>query len=480
MGRIYNPDDFIMQYPGVYEGAAKKGMEKYFAMINEINNTQVSVEDIVAGRVAAPKLGGVLEVTEAMMKFQANKYAPDFKPLFDAECAKAYGYKDIYAMPCFGSCDDTNTQPTPPEARDTLLVSQICHEVECVNPIYPGDTLYMIRDKVEVTDLTPESGSLYRHLYQKDYGTTYNQHGEVVCKVCFGTMESVKIYKDDCLPKPRAEMGFGDMWEDPDWLSRPAHVYTDEDYEYIKSIWANECNQSEVPLYWEDVNVGDQPAPSAYGPILEGVTPMQPYGMGIDGCRSLKKEIMDPETFKTLARDEKTGIWASPDHEVNCPTTPDGKCAPKQPDGMPGGAAAEGGEINTSDIHKAGADRSALINFFTRDIALGHVMNYIGYHGKVRRVRWSIMPADVHTAMGKPVPVAPGYEIFTRRIPGMENSTMPAHGLTTDLVVIKSQVTDKFIVNDRHMVSIVFWAETIEGDAWETGVVEVELPSKNQ
>ena len=71
MGRDYNPDDFIMQYPGVYEGAAKTAMEKYFALIDQINSTSVSVEDILAGRVAAPKLGGVLEVTEAMMNFQA-------------------------------------------------------------------------------------------------------------------------------------------------------------------------------------------------------------------------------------------------------------------------------------------------------------------------------------------------------------------------------------------------------------------------
>ena len=388
----HNPNDFIIQYPGLYEGAAKEGIEKYFSLINEINNTQVSVEDIVAGRVTAPKLGGVLEATETMMKYQSGKYAPDFKPLFDAEIAKAYGYKNIYAMPCFGACDDVNTQPAPPEVRDTLLVSQICHEVEFVNPIYPGDTLYMIRDKVDVQDLTPETGSIYRHLFQKDYGTTYNQRGEVVCKVCFGTMESLKLYKEECLPKPRSEMDFGDIWEAPDWLSRPPHIYTDEDYEKIKNIWANECNQGDVPLYWEDVKVGDEPAPTAYGPILEGVTPMKPFGMGIEGCRSLKKEIMDPEVFKTLVCDEHNGIWSSPNPEVNCPTTPDGMSAPKQPDGMPGGAAITG-EVNTADIHKTGADRSPLINFLTRDIALGHIMGYIGYHGKICNMRWSIMPS---------------------------------------------------------------------------------------
>ena len=63
MGRIYNPDDFIMQYPGVYHGAAKEAMEKYFAMIEEINSTEVTGADIVAGTIPAVKLGATLTLS---------------------------------------------------------------------------------------------------------------------------------------------------------------------------------------------------------------------------------------------------------------------------------------------------------------------------------------------------------------------------------------------------------------------------------
>ena len=35
MGRYYNPDDFIIQYPGVYHDAAKEAMAKYFSMISK-------------------------------------------------------------------------------------------------------------------------------------------------------------------------------------------------------------------------------------------------------------------------------------------------------------------------------------------------------------------------------------------------------------------------------------------------------------
>ena len=50
MGRIYNPDDFVIQYPGVYHGAAKEAMDKYFAMIHEINSTEITGADVAAGR----------------------------------------------------------------------------------------------------------------------------------------------------------------------------------------------------------------------------------------------------------------------------------------------------------------------------------------------------------------------------------------------------------------------------------------------
>ncbi|MCF0229291.1 MAG: hypothetical protein HUJ76_06305 [Parasporobacterium sp.] len=471
---------FIMQYPGVYPNeTVKAAMDKYYGMLEEIGSTTVSTDDLIAGKVKAPKLIGSVKVTEEMLRFNAYKYAPEYEPMMNADIAKQFGYKDIFAMITFGACDDSNTQPTPPEARDTLLVSQIFHEIENFEPIYPGDTLYMVRDRVDVKDLTPVEGSIYRHLYQKDYGTTYNQDGKIVCKCCFSTMESVKIYKEEFLPKPRKEMGFPDFWEAPDWTNRPALIYTDNDYENLKEIWRNESIRGAEPMYWEDINIGDKANPSAYGPIMESVTPLQPYGQGIAGVRCLKHDILDSEKAAKLIRDEKTGVLMSPIHEENFPETPDGLKGSPQPEGMPGGESVEGNVIDTADIHKAGPNRSALINLITRDIALGHVMNYIGYTGKIRKIKWGIMPSDTHSAMNHPVPYSGDFEVFTRRIRGMENSGITVHGLTTDVAIIKSEVTDKYVVNGRHMVDIVFWAETYNThEIWITGMVEVELPTK--
>jgi hypothetical protein len=119
-------------------------------------------------------------------------------------------------------------------------------------------------------------------------------------------------------------MGFRDMWEAPDWTSRPAHYYTDEDWEYIKDLWSKENRRGSEFLYWEDVKIGDEPTWTVDGPILESLMPTTPYGMGCGGSRTMKKEIMDPEIFKTMIRDEKDGIYRLPNKEDYIPAIPDG------------------------------------------------------------------------------------------------------------------------------------------------------------
>ena len=135
------------------------------------------------------------------------------------------------------------------------------------------------------------------------------------------------------------------------------------------------------------------------------------------------------------------------------------------------------GGISTADIHKAANERSALINFMGRDIALGHIMNYVGYHGFVRSCEWSIMTPDVHTALGKPVPAAPTFRNVARKVPGMETSTIPIHGLTTDLARTKARITDKYVQEDRFLIEITFWNVDIEDRIWLTGAAKIELPS---
>lgn len=474
MGRNYDPKDFVIQYPGVYPDHLKPLMDEYFERVRMINEQEVTGADVAAGKVKAPKLSEKYMLTEEMLRHFNEKYAPEYKVNLDSDIAKEYGYKDIFAMVGMTACDEAYNYMFPPQTKDTVLVSQINSWIENERPAYAGDTLYMVRDKVEVHDLTPTEGSVYRHIYTKNFGTVYNQKGEVVSRVMFSLMESTKLYKDECLPKPRDQFGFPDMWEDPDWFSRPLHKYTDQDYEMFKDIWKNEAVRGGEPLYWEDVKVGDRIPAGTFGPVKDGVIPLNPYGMGVGGSRNLKLYFMDPETEKQMIADEITGIRQMPDPEVNTPPVPGGVELPKMDT-----SEEEPGQISTSDIHGGPQMKSVLLNLMGRDFQIAYIQNYAGYHGRIKSVRWNIMPPDTHAALGKPVPEAEGYVNYIQKASGKENTTQTIHGCTTDAAIIHGEVIGKDVVDQEFLVKVITWIEDIHGEAWHSAQIEIALPSKN-
>lgn len=478
MGRYYNPDDFVIQYPGIYPENVQPFMDEYFERVRYVNETEVNGADIVAGNVTEPKLTAKITLTDNLIRFYNEKYAPEYKLNTDVAMAKKYGYKDIFTMIGATACDDAYNFMFPPQSRDTVLVSQINSWIENKNPAYAGDTLYMIRDKVEVFDLTPQEGSIYRHIYAKNFGTVYNQAGVVISKVMFSLMESTKLYKDECLPKPRHTFGFPDMWEDPDWFSRPLHVYTDEDYEYFKDLWKNEVVRGEEPLFWEDVAVGDVIPTGTFGPIKDSVIPMKPYGMGVSGSRNLKEYFLNPELEAQMVVDEVTGIKQMPDPEINTPPMPDGIELPVRDVAGDPDDGDSASDIETASIHSGPQLKIALLNFMGRDIATAYVENFVGYHGKIKNVRWNIMPADTHAALGKPVAVVEDYVNFIQKVPGKESTTLTIHGLTTDVAIMNAQVIGKTVVDQEYLIKVIVWIEDINKEAWFGAEFDIALPSK--
>ena len=282
--REFNPDDFIVRYPGQYDEREQKALDEWWAQAQAINNRgSIDVKALIEGNLPkeTPGIGPVLPVTEAMVKYNHAKYEQE-NPLFnDAEYAKKAGYKDIPAYMTFGAPDDVYTSAFPPEARDTLLVSQASHWVENYTDIYPGDTLYFVTDERKMLDLTPAEGSVYRSTALYNAGTVYNQRGEIVNKVGIHYVESVKTYKPGRKPEDFEAMGFMGFWEDPDWMQKEDHIYTDSDYAYMKSVWEKEEIRGSEPRYWEDVKIGDKPAHVLEGPIIESVLPAFPFGQGL-------------------------------------------------------------------------------------------------------------------------------------------------------------------------------------------------------
>jgi len=469
----FDPADFEVLYPGVLTEREKEPVAKFLAANRALRERgPVDVEALVSGALPSdtPGIGPVLPVTEAMVRYNNQKYDPDNPLLNDAAYARSLGYQDILAMPCFGAHDDTFMAPYPPEARDTLLVSQLNHSVTNYRPVYPGDTLYLVIDGREVIDRTPTEGSAYRHLAIHSTGSVYNQRGEKVNDTVWRVMESVKIYREGRRP---ARMGFAETWEAPAWTSRPAHYYTDQDWEFIRDLWAKERRRGPVPLYWEEVQVGDEPTWTADGPILESLAPTAPYGMGAGGSRTLRREIMDPALFKTLVRDEKTGIYLTARREDYVPPVPDGvkPFYMIDPEGTHGA-------VDTRDIHKQGDDRAVLINFLGRDLAIRHLNNWMGDYGWLHNIRWGIMPPPALAALGKVVPADPEAEYFLGKVPYMDGKQVLAHGLTGDLAIVKSYVYDKYVRDGEFMVDLAWWIETIDGDIWLAGGATVKLPSQ--
>lgn len=466
---------YLRLYPGVYTPREAALVKQYFAANQALKDRgPIDVQKLVRGELHkdTPGLGPVIPVTEAWVRYQNARVDPENPLRHDAEYARRAGFADIQAFPTFGAHDDSFMVPYPPAARDKLLVSDLNHSVTTYRPIFPGDTLYLVANEREVIDLTPPEGSVYRSLAINTKGSVYNQRGEKVNEVIFRVTESIRLYKDanDAPKNP----GFFDIWEAPDWLSRPARVYSDVDWERIHTIWRNEKRQGATPLYWDDVKVGDRPTITLDGPVLASVAPVAPWGMGSGGSRTLKRDLLDPALSKTLVRGAKDGIWRTAERSGYVPATP--PQAPSQNGVLP--APADDGAIRTTDIHKDGEKRSPLINYMGRDYAIRHLSNWMGDAGWLHNIRWSIMDPRGHAARGKPVPSNPAAEHFLDRVPAMKGRFVSEHGLTQDVALVRSEVVGKYARDGAFYTDLVWWIETLDGKVWEEGAATVRLPAR--
>lgn len=461
--------DYVTLYPGRYTPREAALVAGYIAENKAIKaRGPIDVQALVAGTLPkeTPGIGPVIKASEAWIRYNNAKYDPESRLRNDAAYARSLGFKDIVAFPIFGAHDDSFMIPWPVGARDKLLVSELNHSVTNYQPIYPGDTLYLVADQREFLDLTPPEGATYRNIVIETKGSVYNQRGEKVNDVIFRVTENVRVRKDGPVPKA----SFTDIWEGPEWTRRPAHFYTDKDWAFIKDVWSKEKMRGAAPLYWEDVKVGDQPNWTIDGPYDLSVSPIAPWGQGAGGSRTMKREIMNPKSFAKMIRGEKDGIWRLPNRADYVPKTPDEDRE---------ASAAVAGAIDTRDIHKEGVARSAYINYQGRDLAIRHLTNWAGDTAELETIKWSIMDPRSLAAVGKQVPSNPRAEHFLDRVPSMKGKFVSTHGLTGDIALVKSEVVGKYVRDGKRYVDLVWWIETIEGDIWEEGLATYRLAARD-
>ena len=430
-------EGFQWMLPGQYTDVEKRALEQLNERFETIRNADLDIDDLVSGRLPDdhPRKGPVLKVDREMMLFNAEKYDPHFTPYFDEAYAKSLGYRGLLAYPTIGCHDDTFTIGYPMNARDLLLVTGLDSVNTFHAPVVEGDTLFFVHDDHYFYDNTIPTGSYFRTINLTHKGSVYNQRGELVYTLKWSYGESGKRFEDQ---ENKPEIKGPPMME---VNRKPNHVYTDEDYEFIKSIWAKEHRQGSEVLYWEDVEVGSCPAPTLDGPMIQGAMAdrEKPLGCGSGGYPALREEILNPEIKKTLLRDEKSGVY-----------------------------------------YKEGQNQGRFgfsgINLVTRDYAVHHINNWIGEHGKLCSISWSARHWD--ESYGPVLPRHPEGPTFLQDVPVIPQNRACGFPLFHDIYYVQSYVKDKYLKNNRYLVDLIWWNTSITGDITIEGCATVELPHR--
>ena len=434
---------FEFYFPGEYSAEDKEILARHQAELDKINNRgPIDVQALIEERLpeGTPGIGVRMEVTEDLMITMSKKYDPDNPLYFDRDYAAKTRFGDIIAFPTYAGHDDSYTYQPPIDLYDARFVTGLNHSITMHKPVYLGDVLYCVCDHVKFDDITLPQGSFYRTFAYENVGNIYNQKGEIVMDVIYRFKWGMRRRID-----PAKRVPFKEKY---DWhADRPLHYYTDEDWDFIRGIWAKEARRGAEPLYWEDVNIGDEPAWTVDGPVDETVSPTPKIGMGFGGTHTLRKEIMDPEIFKTMVRDERDGVYR-----------------------MPGGP-------NHNDKVKFGESRGQLINYLARDYCVRMLTNWMGDEGWIENIKWGIM-ARVPGYDDKIAQYPDPEQWFLHRVPYMKGRFADTHGLIGDLSINKGYVSDKYIKDGKHYVDVTIWSETITGEVFFEGRAAIVLPSR--
>lgn len=395
----------------------------------------------------------------------AERYNPDNPFYNDEDYAKRTKWGGLCAMP---SLEVAGFMPKMPNGMgDNMVVSGLNHTLTYYQPIKAGDRLFRVYDSQGYREITIP-GSTYRTFQVYGTGRSYNQRGELVSEGASIVKESFNRYADP------AERTYANCWESPDWWKqRPYHNYTDEDWDTIKAYWDNEYIRGSETLYWEDVNIGDEPTPTLDGPVI---SPAASAGL-VDDCgpmiQAIRTQYCDPELRKHMTRDE---------HGIYVPVVPPQTPPPMpEPDGdnPPPPMPVEGKKSS----EKLSDGRFVFMNTLARRFAQRMITNWMGDDGFLHREGWCIMPVVYgydglipdHDWMPELFDKTPYFE----KVPYLKDKRALVHGLAGDVSINRAYVTDKYIdSNGRHLVDLVWWCETIEGDIFQEGFFTVQLPSR--
>ena len=370
-----------------------------------------------------------------------------WNPLFnDPEYAKRTKYKGIIAMPCYADpygfpprLSEVFGDPICPDY--TYIGDGYDHEIFYYKPIVPEDS-YTIRPKNRshmLTDITPKCGSEIRGLILKNETEMVNQRGEIVaCGVMRWPEFRCKYKNPDERPAPeQMRPNIQNRYE------HPVHQYTSDDWDYIKSIWTNEKIRGAEILYWEDVNIGDEPAWTTEGPITQ-MDMIRLHGQNIVGGIPLRDYLMSGQGEYVFAND---GLYYPDEfsHFVN---------------------------------HFGG--RPQFKNTTGRTCIARMVTNWCGDEGFISKIGWRIINNMPPEKQANHFPADYARPSYLLKVPYLKEAGkfMNTHGLVPDCSIAKGYVVDKFIDNNEYFVELSCWCEDLDGNIFTESSVTVKLPSR--
>jgi len=458
-------------YPGKYDAEDTQVLNEFKAELDLINNRgDIDISDLVSGGLEGlPGIGRVTKITAEIMKTGADNYGAGNPLWLDPEYAKKTKWGEMLIPFSVGSQIGVPALPKEKGIGDYMVVSNYNVSSNHYIPVYEGDTLYSVTDRSDCVDITPEQGSYYRTFAVIGWGRTFNQKGELVHEGAGIRTESFRRRKDPTKRNP----GGAHAWESPDWWKREAHQYTDKDWEEIIGIWNNENIRGATPLYWDDVNIGDQPAPRAVGPIITDV--QTDILMSSRLSTDLKQNVLDPGTFANMVKN-KQGIYVLPQYLEK-----------RSPEGAPSTTAGGIPELSNRD------GRCVLMNAVAAYWAGGMIMNWMGDDGWIQRIGWDIMELPPGTSKAidfekdptiiPKVPMELRPALFDKypyleKVPPVKDKRANWHALEGDLIISRAYVTDKYIKDSEYFADLIWWCETLDKYIVEEGFCTVKLPKK--
>lgn len=222
-------------------------------------------------------------------------YAADYwNPLWrDENYARNTRWDGIIAPPCFQHCishrGGLNYALNVPPELGVYKLDFAGDYWEFFKPIYVNDSFKVWVDPIIIEDVTRGEETAPRRFKFTAKVSYINQRNEVT--------GIVREHRVAIILPP------GSKW--PEYKFTKDYVYTKEEIEDIDRIADAEEIRGAKPLYWEDVNINDEPKPVVNGPLTvwDQVVEMQGYGIACLPMREVRRQ-----TPRLIAIDPATNI----------------------------------------------------------------------------------------------------------------------------------------------------------------------------